>query len=52
MELFSLPLQHKFTDLAIVDNKYGIMIGCEIKDVSVYEGDGDGQPQGPAGREL
>ena len=41
MELFSLPLQHKFTDLAIVDNKYGIMIGCEIKDVSVYEGDGD-----------
>lgn len=40
-ELFKLPLQDEFKDLVIVDNQYGIMIGCDIRDVSVYEGDLD-----------
>lgn len=40
-KLFNLPLQDDFTDLAIIDNNRGIMIGCEAKDVSVYEDDMD-----------
>lgn len=40
-ELFSLPIQNEFIDLSIQNQKFGIMIGCDETDVSVYYGDGD-----------
>ncbi len=39
--LFDLPIQNNFVDFSITNQGFGVMIGSDETDISVYEGDGD-----------